>query len=111
MKPTALFFVCLALWSGASFAGEIPRFDVETQCEQIAGFGGEFSNSTYNGCIAMEQSAYDRLKQSWDSIPSGIRSQCIEIATFGGPGSYSTLGGCIDMETQAAANKKSFSFD
>ena len=95
----------------AALADEIPRFDVETQCEMVASIGGEFSNVTYNGCIQMEQAAYNRLQTEWASIPGGVRRQCEEVATVTGSGSYSTLGGCIDMETQAADNRKSFSFD
>lgn len=111
MKSIALFFACLALWSGASFAGEMPRFDVEASCEQLASLGGEFSNTMFNSCIQMEQSAYDGLKATWQTIPSGIQSQCIELAMLGGSGSYSTLDSCIAMETRAADNRASFSFD
>lgn len=100
--------VCLPL---VAMASDMPRFDVEAQCNTVASFGGEFSNTTYNGCIQMEQSAYNRLKADWASIPGGIRRQCTEIAAFGGAGSYSTLGGCVDMESQAASNKQSFEFD
>jgi|GEM_PF-2769726 len=111
MKPIALVFACLALWSGVSFAGEIPRFDVEASCEQLASLGGEFSNTLFNSCIAGEQSAYDGLKGAWNSIPAGIRSQCVELATLGGPGSYTLLDSCIGMEMQAADNRASFSFE
>lgn len=111
MKIVALMGVGLALLTGTAIASEMPRFDVEAQCEMVASVGGEFSNMTYNGCIQLEQSAYDRFKGEWASIPVEIRRQCIEVATVGGPGSYSALGGCIDLETQAADNRQSFSFD
>lgn len=111
MKPMRLAVLGLTLWAGGVMANGIPRFDVEGQCKLVASVGGEFSNLTYNGCIQMEQSAYNRLKGNWASIPAGIRRQCAEVATVGGPGSYSTLGGCVDMEIQAASNKKSFSFE
>lgn len=101
----------LALLAATAQANELPRFDVEAQCEQVASFGGDFSNTTYNGCIQMEQSAYNRLRENWASLPGNIRRQCVEVATFGGPGSYSTLGGCVDMEVQAGSNRQSFSFD
>ncbi|MBR9880776.1 MAG: hypothetical protein GYB17_14910 [Gammaproteobacteria bacterium] len=101
----------VALFPLTAAADDIPRFDVETHCEMVASIGGEFSNMTYNGCIQMEQSAYNRFRTEWDSIPGGIRRQCEEVATVTGSGSYSTLGGCIDMETQAADNKQTFTFD
>lgn len=109
MKSIALFFVCLALWSGASFAGELPRFDVEAHCQELASFGGS-SNVMFNTCIEMEQQAYNGLKDRWAGLPAGIRNECTDLASFGG-GDYSMLATCVKMETQAAANKKSFSFE
>ena len=106
-----LLFIALMLFSGLAMAGDMPRFDVEGQCNNVASVGGEFSNMTYNGCIQMEQSAYDRLKSEWTSIPASIRRQCLDVAKVGGAGSYSTLGGCIDMEMQAANNQESFNYD
>lgn len=49
-------------------ASDMPRLDVEAQCKEVASFGGDFSNTTNNGCIKMEQSAYNHLKTEWGSI-------------------------------------------
>ncbi|MDR5887576.1 hypothetical protein [Vreelandella janggokensis] len=111
MKPAVLAIALLAGLASTANAQEIPRFDVEAHCDNIARFGGDFSNITYNGCIDMEQSAYNNLKNRWGDVPTGIRSECMNIATFGGTGDYMTLQGCIDMETSAANNQSEFSFD
>lgn len=95
----------------AASAQTMPRFDVETHCEQVAGFGGEFSNTMYNSCVDMEQSAYSGLKEGWSSLPATIQNHCEEVAGFGGPGSYTMLESCVDMEVSAGSNRSEFSFD
>ncbi|QTP60943.1 hypothetical protein HNO53_20825 [Billgrantia antri] len=110
MVRTLMVLALLALPFAVN-AQEMPRYDVEAHCEEIASFGGEFSNMTYNGCIQMEQSAYDGLKGQWASLPGNIQRHCDEIATFASPGSYSTLQGCVQMEVSAGQNRGQFSFD
>ncbi|MBY6206904.1 MULTISPECIES: hypothetical protein [Halomonas] len=99
------------LLMAAPALAEIPRFDVETHCEQVAGFGGDFSNTMYNSCIDMEQGAYNGLKGRWATLPPTIQSHCEEVASFGGPGSYTMLQSCVDMEVSAGSNRSEFSFD
>ncbi|MDH4571121.1 hypothetical protein [Salinicola acroporae] len=103
--------LCLSLVVGAANADSIPRYDVESHCTEVASITGDLSNSLYNSCIQMEQSSYDHLKGAWSSIPANIRGGCDDVATVGGSGSYSLLESCVQMESQAASNKKSFSFD
>jgi len=103
---------CAALaWTGDAQAQQLPRFDVQAHCEEIAAFGGSYSASSYNGCIQMEQSAYNSLKQSWGRVPQRIRTHCLEIARYGGGGDYSSLEGCIEMETNASRNRQQFKFE
>lgn len=112
MKRLALSsLLFLSLAAGAANADAIPRYDVETGCEEVATVTGDFSNSLYNGCVQMEQSSYNHLKSAWASIPANIRNGCDEVATVGVAGSYSLLESCVQMETEAARNKQSFSFD
>ena len=92
-------------------AQQTPRYDVEAHCEQVAGFGGDFSSTMYNSCIDQEQSAYDNLKDRWSGLSARIRGHCDEVAGFGGPGSYTMLESCVQMETSAADNKSEFNFD
>lgn len=95
----------------AAQAQQPPRYDVENHCEQVAGFGGEFSNTMYNSCIDMEQSAYNNVKRQWGTLPGSIQNHCHEVASFGSPGSYNMLESCIKMEMSAADNRSEFSFD
>lgn len=95
----------------AALAQQPPRYDVEAHCEAVASVGGELSNSTYNGCIRMEQSAYDSLKGGWNDLPPNVMNHCHKVATVGGAGSYSTLKGCVRMEMSAGQNRSEFSFD
>jgi len=89
-------------------AQDMPRYDVPAYCNQVADVSGG-SSMIYNGCIEMEQDAYDGLKASWSGISSRARSYCDEVARVSG-GSYSILQGCIDMESDAAASTPEFKF-
>lgn len=105
-----IFITAIALlWSVQAVAQDMPRFDVEAHCEEVAEFGGG-SHQIYNGCIQIEQGAYNSLKGRWANVSSRIRNHCHEVASFGG-GSYQILQGCVQMEEDAAGNRQSFSFD
>lgn len=108
-KALAVVGLSVVALASTAQAQELPRFDVEGYCEEIAEFGGG-SHSIYNGCIDMEQQSYNRLKDDWPTLSARIRNYCTEIGTFGGE-SYSTMQGCVDMETQAASGQRGFSFD
>ncbi|WP_148254850.1 hypothetical protein [Aidingimonas lacisalsi] len=97
--------------SGVVSAQDVPKYDVESHCQEVADIGGGSSNTMYNSCIDMEQSAYDGLKGVWESVPASTREHCDQVASVGGAGSYSLLESCVDMETSAAENKSEFSFD
>lgn len=87
----------------------MPRYDVEAYCQDVAGAGGG-SSMIYNGCIDMEQAAYDKRKAGWAQLSARIRSYCNEVARAGGGGSYSILDGCIDMESDAASAPSRFRY-
>lgn len=99
---------CLPL---AASAAEMPRFDVEAHCQQVASVTGSSSNTLYNSCVDMEQSAYNGLKGQWASLPASVRNHCKDVASVTGPGSYSLLESCVDMEVSAGSNRSEFSFD
>ncbi|MCK2183638.1 hypothetical protein [Halomonas getboli] len=111
MKSMALLGAGLAFFAGSAFAADIPRFDVEAHCGQVASISGDSSNMLYNSCIDMEQSAYNGLKGQWSGLPSNIQSHCQDVASVGGPGSYSLLESCVQMEVSAGNNRSEFSFD
>lgn len=89
-------------------ANQMPRYNPEAYCQQVANFSGG-SSMIFNGCIDMEQKSYNNLKRIWVSIPSRTQNYCDEVASTTG-GSYSILEGCIDMEIEAASSKKGFQF-
>jgi hypothetical protein len=96
--------------SGGLSAQELPRFDVNTHCQEVAGVGGVYSASLFGSCMDMEQTAYDGLKAEWAALPMVARQHCIQVATVAGPGSYSILQSCIQMETQAASQNRQRKF-
>jgi len=111
MNGTRFFGVCAIVSastvSGAN-AGSIPRYDVESYCTEVMNVSGG-SKTIFNGCIDMEQSAYNNLKRSWSSLPSQTRSYCDEVGRVAG-GSYAIMEGCIQMENQASDNTSVFQY-
>ncbi|WP_424955872.1 hypothetical protein [Hyphomicrobium sp. 1Nfss2.1] len=91
-------------------AEAVPRYDPGSYCDEVAGFGGSYSELTRDGCMDMEQSAYDALKTQWSELSPRIREYCDEVARFGGKGSYLTLQGCVQMEQGAAARNRDRAF-
>lgn len=106
MIATALAVFIVA----APAQAEMPIYDVKGHCEAVAAFGGSPSQSLLNGCLNMEQSAYNRLKPVWDTLPTAMQNHCDQVATFGGGGSYSLLSGCVDQEISAAKANENFRF-
>lgn len=104
---TAIAALALALPAQA----EMPRYDVEKHCDQIAGFGASYSSEMFNFCIDSEQAAYNALRANWDSLSPRIQRHCDQIAAFAGPGSYEMLKFCTEEENSAEANRKTFTFD
>ena len=98
------------LWAGTAQASDLPRYDPEGYCKDVASFSGEYSAMLDNSCLEMEQGAYDELKAGWGGYSAHAQSYCDEVARFGGKGSYDLLKSCIEMEEQAADNKKKFKF-
>lgn len=110
MKSTpALLVACLTIASLA-LAQELPKYDVKKHCREVAGIGGTYSETTYAGCMDIEQAAYDKMKPNWAGFPSRIRRHCLEVASVGGSGNYSTLSGCIELESEAGGSNPSKEF-
>lgn len=106
--PAAYLAALLSLSAGPATAQDIPRYPVERYCQEVANVSGG-SRMIYNGCIDMEQDAYDRLRRSWANLPAQARRYCDEVARVTG-GSYTILKGCIDMETEAGASTPGFRY-
>lgn len=101
-RPALLVIIAVSLhlFPGSVAAKDLPRYDVEAYCTTVSEFSGG-SRMIFNGCIELEQEAYDELRATWAALPERTRSYCQEVARFGG-NSYSMLQGCVDLETEAA---------
>lgn len=107
MRKILLFTLLTLPYTGVQ-AKEMPRYDPEAYCQQVANVSGG-SSMIFNGCIDMEQQSYNNLKSVWASIPNRTKNYCDKVASVAG-GSYSILEGCIDMELEAASSSKEFQF-
>lgn len=96
----ASIIIATALFAVPAFAQDLPRFDVEKYCDEIASLGGSSSEMMKGACFDQEQTAYDKSKSRWTELPSSIRSYCLDISRFGGA-SYMMLDACIDQEIKA----------
>lgn len=102
--------ITLSALTMPAMAQEVPRFDVEKHCKEVASFGGSYSASMDKSCFDMEQAAYDKLKAGWSGETTSARRHCTEVASFGGAGSYSMLQSCLTMESKAASDRKGRKF-
>ena len=107
----AIMIAVAALPLSPTFASaqSIPRYDPAASCEEVAATA-DGSRVIYNGCMQMEQEAYNVLKSTWPSLPASTRDSCDEVARSGGHGTYAILKGCVDMEAEAAADEPEFEF-
>lgn len=100
--------VTLVMTTHAAMAADLPRYDVEGYCNEVVEFSGG-GHSLFNGCIKMEQQAYNALKSDWAQIPDDTQQYCMEVSEFS-DAAYSLLKGCIDNEISEASNRQQFSF-
>lgn len=107
MRKT-LLFLFLSISGMSAHASEIPRYNPEAYCRQVANVSGG-SSMIFNGCLDMEQESYNNLKRIWVSIPNRTKEYCHEVASISGR-SYSILEGCIDMEIDSIRSNKTFQF-
>lgn len=94
--------VAVAAFPSLAMAQDVPRYDPETHCDNVAGD----SSRLYNHCIESEQESYDAVKRAWANVPERPRSHCADIAD-----SYRLLEHCLKRETEADENRSGFSFD
>lgn len=106
----SIFIALIAAGLGPNYAvaSDIPRLSPERYCDEVAQVSGG-SAMIRNGCIDMEQDAYNKLKRAWGSLPAQTRRYCTEVAQVAG-GSYSILSGCVEMEVEATGGRKTFKY-
>lgn len=102
MKTAAVLALLISVEAAAQ---EMPRFDVEKACDEMARISGPRSEFLYNGCFNQEQTAYNALKPVWGGLPAAVRATCEEMTRLAGQ-TYFLLKGCVDQEMSAReANK------
>jgi hypothetical protein len=107
----AFVMAAVAVLVTASVArAEMPDYDVKKHCQRVASFTGTPSQSLLQSCFELEQTAYDHLKPTWESLPAAMKSHCDRVAKFAGDGSFSLLESCIDQEQQAKKGNEQFQF-
>lgn len=62
------------------------------------------------GCLEMEQDAYNILKDNWNDIDPAILGYCDEVAQVSGE-SYSIFQGCVELEMSSAQKSEGFEFE
>ena len=85
-----------------TLAQELPRLDAVTYCRLKTSNQSAFLQQ---GCLTVEQSAYDYLKRVWAAMPLAIREKCFSARVAE---SYSMMQGCVNVETGAAQNVEKF---
>lgn len=95
---TLTILALMALTLPAS-AQQVPRFDVEASCRNMAEMAGN-SEFMYGACFDQEQGAYNSLKPMWARLPGTMRSNCKDMAQMAG-GTYFMLKACVDQELDA----------
>ncbi len=104
-----MMVAAVAALTSPAISQEMPYYDVEAHCAQVAGAVGG-SEAIRNACFRSEQRAYDELKPRWPEIPDQARTHCDSVARVSGPGTYSILSACIASEQRAAEENKTFTF-
>ena len=93
-----LVVVCV-LYAQASLAAELPQFDTDAYCENVAELGGG-SNVLKKQCLQDEKGAIRRLGKM-DEVPAKTWKYCAKMAKMA-DGSYVLMEQCINDEMDAA---------
>lgn len=105
-----IFAVGLVMLIPSFALADIPKFDVDKHCDNIAKTMGQSSEMIRSGCFEQEQTAYNNLKQVWDTLPKSMQSHCTAIAKTMAPGSYMILEGCVIQEQESKNDNSQFQF-
>ena len=89
--------MCMA---GPVLAAEIPAYDINATCREIAAAGGG-SKVIELQCRKDEAASQKRLQKA--SVPADTMQTCDQISQTLGAGSYMILEQCIKDELDAAA--------
>ena len=99
MPRFALLLSGLLLRAGAALAAEQPpKLDIEPSCRMAA---AGVSGRNRDACVKDEQTARDKLNDTWAQFSARERQRCTDLVHMGGPPSYVELLTCLEMAQQA----------
>ena len=93
----SVLVMCMA---GAALAADIPAYDINKTCGEVAAAGGG-SKVIELQCRKDEAASQKRLQKA--SVPADTMRTCDQISRTMGAGSYTILEQCIRDELDAAA--------
>lgn len=100
MKIKVMFVMVFVLFFSAQvFAADLPQFDTDAYCDNIAEIGGG-SNVLRKQCMKDEKASEKRLAKIND-VPDKTWKYCAKIAKVAN-GSYVLMEQCISDEMDAA---------
>lgn len=106
MRAIVLGIVAMS-WAATANA-EMPDYDVKAYCKTVADTAGG-SAMILRGGYSQEQTSYNKLKPTWETLPAKMQKYCDEVAQVSG-GSFMILAGCVQMELKSAAGADDFQF-
>lgn len=98
MRLRILVLISTVIAASPVLAQEMPRYDPVGWCKRVAEVAGGGSSWLEKSCFDQEQTAYDKLKPLWGTIPTKTQKWCDQVARSGGRGSYTMLEQCVDTE-------------
>jgi len=104
MKPlVSVLAISLFTSSCAAAAADLPSYDVEGYCRQIATATATLSGPVVNACIERERQAFSRLQGEWTELPEAMRQYCLSLLPRIAL-SYVLLDTCIKKASNSAAD-------
>ncbi|MFN3232489.1 MAG: hypothetical protein ACE363_10055 [Alphaproteobacteria bacterium] len=89
------FFVFVLSGVSAAYAAELPTYDMDVYCQELAQHGGGAAELVAD-CMRLEETARTELALTWDSLAANTQDSCIQIGEMSGL-SYDLLKACVDQ--------------
>lgn len=105
---------CMASASSLQAAGSryrvhnrdaVPTLDIASSCRDISTV--EVKTTSYENCIAEENTARDQLRIEWPKFSANAHEQCMHLVAAPALPSYVTLQQCLQMKRDAENLAKS----
>ena len=77
-------------------ASAVPIYDVEKSCRSAS--EATQDKSGYEGCVADEKAAKEKITKEWSSYPAASRQECAPVQIGSQSNSYVELMTCFEMQ-------------